>query len=52
MDASISAWDRQVTVDQIEVRWPDGHSETRENVPAGSVLVWTQEKGRSISSGR
>ncbi len=29
-------------VDQIEVRWPDGRVETRENVPAGSVLVWTE----------
>jgi hypothetical protein len=31
-------------VDHIEVRWPDGQVEARDNVPAGSVVVWTQGK--------
>jgi hypothetical protein len=46
----ISSHDRRVHLglgdamqaDQIEVHWPDGQVETRNNVRAGSVLIWTQ----------
>ena len=56
----ISSHDRRIhlglgsrtKIDRVEVRWPDGQVETRDNVPAGSVLVWTQGNGESISSGR
>jgi hypothetical protein len=39
-------------VDHIQVRWPDGQVETRDNVPAGSVVAWRQGKERSLASGR
>jgi hypothetical protein len=46
----ISSHDRRIhlglgqhrQVDHLEVRWPDGQVEARDNVPAGSVVIWHQ----------
>ena len=30
-------------VDRVEVVWPDGRTESRDNLPAGTVVRWKQE---------
>jgi hypothetical protein len=36
-------------VDRLEIHWPDGRIESRENVPAGSILAWKQEDAPNAS---
>ena len=38
--------------DHIEIRWPDGRVETRDDVPAGSTVLWAEGSEGSAASTR
>jgi hypothetical protein len=38
--------------DHIEIRWPDGRIETRDDVPAGSAVLWAEGGEGSAASTR